>query len=100
MRKIWTPKKYYKTAVSAHFMIYAIQKGKPVKGAYKTIKFRSYKNFDEKSFLDDLFNVPWINVKKCDNVDDSLQLWQCMFNDVINKHIPKKSKRVRAAPFP
>ena len=37
---------------------------------------------------------------KCDNVDDALQLWQCMFNDVINKHIPKKSKCVRAAPSP
>ena len=88
------------TAISDHFMIYAIRKGKPVKGAHKTIKFRSYKNFDEKSFLDDLFNVPWINVMKCDNVDDALQLWQCMFNGVINKHIPKKIKRVRAAPSP
>ena len=55
-----------------------------------------YKNFDEKSFLDDLFNVSWINVKKCDNADDALQLWQCVFNDVIDKHIPKKSKCVRA----
>ena len=39
-------------AVSDHFMIYTIRKGKPVNGAHKTIKFRSYKNFDEKSFLD------------------------------------------------
>ena len=37
---------------------------------------------------------------KCDNVDDALQSWQCMLNDVINKHIPKKSQRVRAAPSP
>ena len=43
--------------------------------------------------LDDMFNVPWIHVKICNNVDDALQLWQCMFKDVINKHIPKKSKR-------
>ena len=41
-----------------------------------------------------------MNVKKCDNVDDTLQLWQCMFNDVINKHIPKKSKRVRGTLSP
>ena len=66
-----------------------------VKGAHKTIGFRSYWNFNDFS-LDDQFNVPWINVKQCNNVDDVLQLWQCLFNDVNNKHIPKTNKCVRA----
>ena len=42
------------TAISDHFMIYAVRKGKPVKSSHKTIKFRSFKNFDENSFLDDV----------------------------------------------
>lgn len=30
----------------------------------------------------------------------SLDLWYNMFNEVVDKHIPKKSKRVKAAPTP
>ncbi len=88
------------TSISDHYMIYAIRKGKPVKSVNNVIDYRCYKNFNEESFLNDLFDVPWINVKKCDNVDDALHVWQCMFNDVVNKHIPKKTKRVRSAPSP
>ena len=34
------------------------------------------------------------------DVNDALDLWYNLFNDVVDKHLPKKSKRVRAASNP
>ena len=45
-------------------------------------------------FVDDLFNVPWQNIEKHDNVDDALELWNSLFFDVINCHLPMKNKRI------
>ena len=77
-------------------MIYAIRKGKPLKGGHNTIEFRSFKNFDEESFLQDLSSVPWIEVKQCNDVNDALQLWQCMFQDVVNKHNSKEKQTCKS----
>ena len=45
-------------------------------------------------FVDDLFRVPWENIEKHDNVDDALELWNSLFFDVINNHLPMQNKRV------
>ena len=45
-------------------------------------------------------NVPWHVVKNCDNVNDTLHLWQSLLCKVVDKHIPKKVKRVRGTPSP
>ena len=88
------------TAISDHFMIYAIRSCKPIKGKHKTIDYRCYKKFDEEAFLDDLCNVSWKDIEKFDNVNDAVDLWQQMFSTIVDKHVPKKSKRVKAKPTP
>ncbi len=88
------------TALSDHFMIYAIRKGKLIKGDHKTIDYRCYKNFDENVFLADLFNVPWYTIENCVDVNEAVDVWNHLFNQVVDKHIPKKVKRVRATPSP
>ena len=37
--------------------------------------------------------------ERVDN-DDALELWNSMFFDVINNHLPLKSKRVKSSPAP
>ena len=54
------------------------------------IDYRYFKNFNEHMFVDDLFKVPWQDIEKHDNVDDALELWNSMFFDVINNHLPMK----------
>ena len=81
-------------------MIYAVRKCKPVKGVHKVTEFGSYKQFDENMFLNDLSNVPWHVVKNCDNVNDVLDLWQSLLCKVVDRHNPKKVKRVRGTPSP
>ena len=88
------------TSISDHFMIYAIRKCKPIKGVHKTIDYRCYKHLNEESFLNDLYNAPWKDVEVFDDVNDAVDLWQNMFSNIIDKHIPKKSKRIKANPTP
>lgn len=75
-------------------------KFRPLKSCHKTIEFRSYKDFDENAFLIDLRNSPWDAVKMHDNVNDALNLWNCLFNEVVQKHVPKKVKRVKGTYSP
>ena len=81
-------------------MIYAIRKCKPIKGVHKTIDYRCYKHFNEESFLNDLYNAPWKDVEVFDDVNDAVDLWQNIFGNIVDKHIPKKSKRIKANPTP
>ena len=55
---------------------------------------------NEESFLNDLYNAPRKDVEVFDDVNDAVDLWQNMFSNIIDKHIPKKSKRIKANPTP
>ena len=51
-------------------------------------------------FLSDLDQVPWHNVRNCEDVNEALRLWYNMLNEVVNRNIPKKLTRVRNTPAP
>ena len=65
------------------------------KHGHTTITYRSYKNFDEKSFLADLAVVPWSVIEQFDDVDDALDTWEKLFMDVVNTHAPLRERRVK-----
>ena len=88
------------SSLSDHFMIYAVREGKPVKGDHKFIEYRCFKSFDEQLFVNDLCCVPWKKIEKLKNVNNALKLWYHMFESVVDKHIPKKCKRVKSTPTP
>ena len=86
------------TSLSDHYMIYAIRQCKPVIKEHRSIEYQCFKSFNEKRFVDDLYCVPWKDIEKVGNVNDALNVWYDMFQKVVDKHIPKKCKRVKAAP--
>jgi len=88
------------TSLSDHYMIYAIRQCKPAKDQHRSIDYRCFKSFNEEKFVDDLFCVPWNVIEKVGNVNNALNLWYGMFQRVVDKHIPKKCKRVKVAPAP
>ena len=66
------------------------------KGPIK-INYRSYKNFDETAFRNDLLH----NLQNCDREDMLYDEFKDIFMQVLNDHAPKKRKVVRgnAQPF-
>ena len=81
-------------------MIYATRSCKPIKRKHKTIDYSCYKKFDEEAFLYDLCNVSRKDIEKFDNINDDVDIWQQMFSTMVDKHVQKKSKQVKAKPTP
>ena len=61
----------------------------------KLISFRSCKNLDADKFRDDICSQPWAKLKKCQTIDEAVEIWQNLLLDTIDKHMPMRSKRVR-----
>ena len=55
------------------------------KNTHQVITYRSFKNFEEAYFLSEQF----------DHVDDIVSAWKSLFLEVLDKHAPKKSHRVK-----
>ena len=54
----------------------------------KTIRKRSYANFNKESFLHDLSLINWSAVYTCIDLDNAVEIFTNIFNDVLNKHAP------------
>ena len=65
------------------------------KHSHQTITYRSFKHFDEIAFVDDLRQIPWEILDTFDDVNECVQVWNILFLEIVNKHVPLKQYRVR-----
>ena len=75
-----------KLGLSDHFPVFitrTMQNHSP-KGHY-SISYRSFKNFDETKFINDLRAVPWDLIKLFDETDDILEAWTDFFYKWLTK---------------
>ena len=86
-----------KIGLSDHFPIFFTRKMhvQPPKGKHYTISYRSFKNFDEAKFVNDLKNVPWDIIHIFDETNDILATWSDLFLDVVDANVPIKQHRVK-----
>ena len=86
-----------KIGLSDHYPVFFTRKvnARILKATHHTIKYRSFKNFDEEKFKEDLRTIPWDIIKVFDTADDALDTWYSLFSEVIDKHIPLKQHRVK-----
>ena len=54
----------------------------------RTIRKRSYKNFDASKFLNELKEVDWTPVLVCDNIHFAVEILTIKFTEVLDKHCP------------
>ena len=65
----------------------------PPKTNHYTISYKSFKNFDETKFIEDLQTVPWDAIKLFDGTNDIMEAWLDLFLQVVDKHVPMKQHR-------
>ena len=65
------------------------------KNIHQTITYRSFKNFEENRFLNDLNSVPWEIIEQFDEVDDMVSIWSTLLLEVLDRHAPIKSHRIK-----
>ena len=83
-----------------HNMISFQLKGYVPKVKKEFIWYRSYKNFDNEKFIDDLRSVNFESLTSVDDVNKAYSNFQSEFVDVIDKHIPMKKRRSIITPAP
>ena len=62
------------------------------------ISVRSFKNYNKEAFLDDILKLLWSIVDCFDDVDDKLNIFNLLFNQVLDHHAPIKLVKLRARP--
>ena len=62
---------------------------------HKTITYRCMRNFDIQEFLEELKSQPWSLLNMYENPNSALDFFFNLFETVLNKHAPKKVKRVK-----
>ena len=68
--------------------------------SHKTISFRSYETFSSEAFLSDLSLTDFSNVYQLSDPDQALASWYSSFLPVFDKHVPRRTKRVKLTEKP
>ena len=71
------------------------ERHKVKKNAHTCITYRAVNKMNEQAFLEDLSNCNWENVTSGNDVDVALTSWENLLLNVVNKHAPKREKRVK-----
>ena len=62
---------------------------------HKTITYRAMKMFAQEQFLQGLECQPWVLLDFYDDPTDAMDFFNKLFENVLNRHAPKKTKRVK-----
>ena len=66
-----------------------------IKHKHSLIKYRSYKNFNQATFREDLSFVLRNICEFFDDPNDALSCWIKLFLEVVEKHVPLKQRRIK-----
>ena len=84
-----------KTHLSDHFLTFTIINCYDVKEPPNTIRFRSFRDFKEDAFVNDLIQLPFVDILSESDVDEAWNEWYDLLMSVINMFVPYKTKRIR-----
>ena len=83
------------THVSDHYLVFSVLILKMPKPAPIYITPRNYKNYDWHSFLEDLTQINWSENTLIDDCNEKVDHFNLCFQNVLNKHAPLKSMKIR-----
>ena len=64
---------------------------------HNSISYRDTRHLNEEQFLLDMENLPWFMIFKQEDPNVALDLFETLFQSVMNSHAPKKTKRIKRA---
>ena len=73
---------------SDHDIIGFVRLSKEPPGPARTIRKRSYKDFDKDQFLEDIAEVDWTEVLRCKDLDEAVACFTLKFKHVLDMHAP------------
>ena len=80
----------YNPEISDHHMVYASLKERAVQHKTRILKVRSYKNFNEEKFKEDLKMAPCHVGESFESVDEHYEYWEALLNKIVDDHLPTR----------
>ena len=80
--------------ISDHSLVFMTRKVHHDRFCPRTIEMRQFKHFQKNKFLNDLEQMPWSNIDLCSDPNDMWHEWKQMFVSCMDKHAPRKLKRI------
>lgn len=99
-RDLISPSNVLLSSISDHSLPYAVLNLKSPKSKPSYVTVRSFKNYREESFVNDLSLVPWHVVDIFHNVNDKLSVFSKLFMDILDVHAPVKRIKLKSRPNP
>ena len=84
-----------KCGSSDHSLIIATRFAKNMKENIRYCKKRSYKNFDEKLFLEEVYKISWWEVYSCTDVDQAVDIFTRRLTDILDRMAPVRKFQIR-----
>ena len=75
-----------------HIMIATVFKENSISNKRQKVTFRSYKNFCEADFVQDLQRAPLHKAGIFDDIDDSYWAYETLVREIVDEHAPQKQK--------
>ncbi|CAH2092304.1 unnamed protein product [Euphydryas editha] len=91
---------YPAEAFSYHDLVYLSYRMRPPKAKPTITMRRSFKNFDNDSFLEDLNNIDWGTIQSAPNMDDKLNVFNSLLTELFDKHAPLRPVKLKHLPAP
>ncbi|CAB4033454.1 RNA-directed DNA polymerase from transposon BS, partial [Paramuricea clavata] len=88
------------SSISDHDLVYVALRLKKARTKPVFITTRSFKHFNSQAFNNDVALAPWSIVDAFDDVEDKLQAFNSLFIDILDKHAPIKTFKIRGRPNP
>ena len=85
----------FNPGLSDHLMVYTARKRPKYKYSSDYFTGRSYRNFDEGSFYEDIASIDWLILYQIDDVDAAADMLTNLLLNVIDRHAPFKKIRCR-----
>ena len=86
--------------ISDHNLVFAVFMTTRVNPKPKYITNKAYKSLNIKQFRNDMEHAPWQLAGIFDDVDDSLYLWDYLYKDIVNHHLPTRKLKIRCKSLP
>ena len=81
--------------ISDHYLVYSVLNLKILMPHHTYVIIRSYKHYNHDSLVNDLAQVPRIEISITDDVNEKLDLFNYNFLEVQEKHAPLKTMKIR-----
>ena len=84
-----------KCGSSDHSLILITRYAKNMRDRIRYCKKRSYRNFDEKAFIEEVEKISWWEVYSCTDVDQAVDIFTRRLTDILDKMAPVKKFQIR-----